>query len=156
MTLITPKELTIPKTVLRSEKEYKTNPYVVYIIQAVDPTNAGLNYYLDSVEESQLRNARDFNKTLENVTTLKINSQNLFKVDMNDGVVRAVQPRTFYSAKFYRLKLRVTLKVDESVSSSGYLIVHIDTSKESLFNEQVFETIVDENQATVKHVFGNF
>ncbi len=154
MTLIQPKEIVIPKKVLQ-QKPFATNSYIVYIIQAIDPTNTGLNYYLDSVVESQLRNARQIgvDGRVDNAT-LKVNTQDLFEVDVEEGVVRAVKPRSFYDAKFYRLKIRVALREDEKMSSSGYLIVQIDSAKESLFDVQVFETVVEENQNTVMHVFG--
>ena len=157
MTLFQPKEIVIPKKVLSADqqKPFASSSYIVYVIQAIDPTNSGLNYYLDSVEESQLRNARQIatDGSVSNAT-LKVNTQDLFEVDVDEGVVRAVKPRSFYDAKFYRLKIRVALSDDETMSSSGYLIVHIDSAKESLFDVQVFETVVDENQNTIMHVFG--
>jgi len=146
-----PKEIILPKKMLKVSKS-PLESYNVYAILAIDPTNSGLNYYLDSVEESELRSARQASQISDG--PLKVNTQGLFDVNVDEGIVRAVKPQSFYNAAFYKLKLRVTLKDNPEMSSSGHLIIKVDSTKESLFSVQVFEIDVDENQKTIMHVFG--
>ena len=68
--------------------------------------------------------------------------------------MKATGSRSLYQAKSYRLKIRVSLKSNENLSATGYLIVHIDTQSESLFESQIFEIKVDENLKPPTEIFG--
>lgn len=158
MSLLKPKELTISKRVLPAEKNSvgaeDHSFYVVYIIQAEDPSGCGLDYFLDSVEESQMRNSRSsLTDTATELDQMSLNFDDLFKVDMVDGIVTAIQSRSSYLARFYRLKLRVALKCNPSIEANGYLIVNINSKKESLFKDQVFTALVEENLTNKTNVF---
>ena len=93
-----------------------------------------------------MRNSRSsLSDAATDIDQMSLNFDDLFKVDIIDGIVTAVQSRSSYLARFYRLKLRVTLKCNPSIEAKGYLIDNINSKKESLFKNQVFRVFVDEN-----------
>jgi hypothetical protein len=153
MSLTRPKQITVAKNTLPTEQKLDVkNAHVIHIVQAEDPTSQGLDYFLDSVEESQMRNSRNLGNGSQE-EPMNRNSEELFKVDRLDGVVTAIKPRTSYTAKFYRLRLRVVLRVDPTIEVQGYLVVNIDSKMESLFSNQVFTVTVRENLLTETNIF---
>ena len=147
-----------PKTIIlfkRSLRSENNNSYVVDIVQAVDPTKQGLHYFLDLVEEEPMTSGgRGFINRVLPMTQKKINKENLFEIGIDDGVVKAVKPRSHYKAKSYTLKLRVASAKNESLSTSGYLAINLDYTKDSMFTSNVYMINLDENQQEIKHVFG--
>ena len=78
LTLVKPATVTIPKKILRLENDVNKQSYIVYLINAVDPSGEGLNYYLDSVEETEARNARSTEDSYDDF--INVNRDNLFEV----------------------------------------------------------------------------
>jgi len=121
------------------------NNYVVDIVRAVDPLKQGLNYYIDTIEE--LNN-------LNNVSSLQTSQQQLFSIDMDSGVIKTTKPRSFYKSEaIYKLNVRITSKLNESLSSPGVILVQIDSTNDSLFDSNVYTVSIDENSPIKTKVF---
>lgn len=108
------------------------NDYVVEIIRAVDPNQRGIIYTIESVE------------AVENNET-KPAPPNLFSIGADDGVIKARSRRSAYSADSYRINVRATSKLNETLSNAISLLVHVDRMSDSLFDSRVFEKSIDEN-----------
>lgn len=140
----------------RSLDESKANEYVVDVIKAKDPNQYGINYFIDSVEEvfyNKSANVTEMNESGEMVTknyTSRLNND-LFKIGIDDGILKTNQTRSNYQADFYMIKIRAVSKLNDSLSSIINLVVNLDKESDSLFPKRVYEISVDEN-LPVDHV----
>jgi hypothetical protein len=125
----------------RSLIESQPNDYLVDIVKAFDPNRFGIRYNIEEIFE------------IRNETETRLDDLDLFKIDSDDGIIRATRSRSSYLADSYRLVIKAQSKLNETLFSKSNFFVNIDNMNDSLFDSRLYELNVDENISINRKIF---